>query len=648
MSVSDVLGQNAAVVVLRISPFSGCSEEDIFELPIELYAEKHLGSFEYKDTKWEIGFDFDSVDNFREIFDFSVDLRLIKGEVKDICITLAFKFYGFDENNFLFVPSVHYGKVKEDDCFNCEDNHFITLEKGSNLRGKYISINECSTPSMGFFNQKKEEAFMIGFKKECLRGFEGIGFMEMTDKKLCEFLMCIPFRTSADENNSELIQKSIESMKSGKPLHLETRLVHLPCKDLGAFYNIYFEDISDLYKDNHLKNNVPLSYAAETLINKLKSTENKSSDILNKSIKTLIYILQNNEKKMLTAVANIDSLMSDIVLSDIDLSKEDENHKAKAYLYEIDKLEATFFISKALLYINKIDDRLIRNNWENDAGFFTSMLIEFTDKEIIPYIKNKIESSCSNNTLCSSISIIPASLTSLGLYLNNNKAISKSMELAQLLYKINFECNNYFNKLSDGLWSYMLLESFCTIYEATNDKDWLDKAVKAGSFFSTWHAKYNINVKADKKKAKQSSNAIKNKEHKISAFFGNYSGSALYRMYLYTEDIKYLDILKQTLRCWAEDSDSENSNGILSYYEVPGLFINSKEGLAVAIDSIDAKILDRQDGRLRVVVSNPASYEAKIGAVLDLDTDDIKADKCFIPKYKELYFNPGETKLISL
>jgi hypothetical protein len=215
--------------------------------------------------------------------------------------------------------------------------------------------------------------------------------------------------------------------------------------------------------------------------------------------------------------------------------------------------------------------------------------------------------------ICSSISILPAALTCLSLYSNNEALLHKAGELAKMLYTISFESKVLIKGFPDEVWSYMLMESLVTIYEASGKKEWLDKAITAGSLFSSWHKKYD------------------------------YQGNALFRMFLYTEDMRYVNILKQTLQNKRLGRDSMWKT--LSYLEIPGLYVNSKDGLVASIDTIDAKVLDRREGKLRVVITNPNAQNTKIRTMVERSSDI--SEKYYLPRYYEMSFQPGETRVIS-
>jgi len=606
VSICEVLGRNTAVVAIRLSSFSGSSEKDIFEFPIDPNEEKSTESFEFKGTKWEVRFDFEEVDKFRDIYDVCFELKLVQGVISDLCVSIAMKFHGFEEDNYLFLPSTFYGKVVEGTCLNSSDLYAMPKENLFNLRGKYINVGDCLAPCFGFFNPSKKSAFLLSFKREDLTGFEGIGFMEMADKRLCEFVLCLPFRNLPDLK--ELHKATYEKLTSGNPLVIKARLVFSPCQDLTAFYNMYFEEVPDKLDDQGFKD-FNLSYNAASLSN---IDLNKDSTVRECAINSLISILNRNENDMALSAGLLDNLMSDFNLKDITFMEEDLIKCPEGGVYQLEELETAFFISKSVLYLSKIDDRLIEDKWDKDVAAFGAKITNLVDREVIPYLNRKIE-GYDNNTICTSIGILPATLTCLGLFNNNEVLLHKAMNLAELLYTISFESKVIIKGFPDEVWSYMLMESLVTIYEASGEKKWLDKAVTASSLFSSWNLKYD------------------------------YSGNALFRMFLYTEDLRYVNILKQTLQNRKHSMDS--TWRALSNLEVPGLYVNSKDGLVAPIDTIDAKVLDRREGKLRVVITNPNTQKAEIRTMVDSSND--YSEKYFIPKYHEMSIQPGETKVIS-
>lgn len=600
-----MLGRNTAVVAIRLSSFSGSSEEDIFEFPIDPNEEKRTESFEFKGTKWEVCFDFEEVGKYRDIYDVCFELKLIQGVISDLCVSVAMKFHGFEEDNYLFLPSTFYGKLVEGTCFNSADLNVMSREKQSNLRGKYINVGDCLAPCLGFYSPSKKSAFLLSFKNENLAGYEGIGFMEMADKRLCEFMLCLPFRNLPDLKESH--KETYEKLSRGEPIEIKAKLIFSPCKDLAAFYNMYFDEVPENI-DNAEAGSFALSdstYTAKALDLK------KESNARECAINSLISILNRNENDMVHSAGLLDSLIAGFNLNKISLKEEDLKSCPEGGIYEIEEFEAVYFACKSLLYLRKIDDRLLKEKWDKDTTAFERNLSEFIDNEVLPYLKGKLASE--SNTICSSISILPAALTCLSLYNNNEAMLHKAGELAKILYKISFETKILIKGFPDEVWSYMLMESLVTIYEASGKKEWLDRAVTAGSLFSSWHKKYD------------------------------YSGNALFRMFLYTEDIRYVNILKRILQNKKYGTDSRWK--ALNYLEIPGLYVNSKDGLVASIDTIDAKVLDRREGKLRVVITNPNSQKTKIRTMVD-STSDI-SEKYYLPKYHEMSFQPGETRVIS-
>lgn len=169
----------------------------------------------------------------------------------------------------------------------------------------------------------------------------------------------------------------------------------------------------------------------------------------------------------------------------------------------------------------------------------------------------------------------------------------------------------------------MLTESFVTLYEATGKKAWLDKGIMAVSFLSTFHTEFNQGIPEE------------------------FSGNALFRLFLYTMDMRYISLLRKILNSSDESSDKIQI-GLLTYLEVPGLYINPSEGMIAAVDNIDAKVLDRRNDKLRIVITNHTNYHAKVRTLAHRNTDFNNTEYGFyIPPLGEIYLGPRDTKVLS-
>ena len=102
-----------------------------------------------------------------------------------------------------------------------------------------------------------------------------------------------------------------------------------------------------------------------------------------------------------------------------------------------------------------------------------------------------------------------------------------------------------------------LLESYVCLFEMTGDKKWLSYAETAAALVSTWVVSYNYEFPRQsmmcRLKAKTTGTVFANVANKHSApGFCTMSGDCIYRLYKYTENAAYLELIKDVASAIAQ------------------------------------------------------------------------------------------------
>jgi hypothetical protein len=194
-----------------------------------------------------------------------------------------------------------------------------------------------------------------------------------------------------------------------------------------------------------------------------------------------------------------------------------------------------------------------------------------------------------------------------------------------------------------------LLESYVTMYEVTRERLYLEYARETARHLSTWVISYNATFPqktfCHEEGIQTVGGVLANAQnHHIGPSFCTNSGSALLRLYQYTGDTVALHLLEDVVSglpqyvctgkaAWRMQpgmvseqinmSDELGARGdmgwvcaswpatcvLLSYGEVPSVFVDLDNGECAVFDQIEASFdIKRQLLRLR----NPTRYEAKI------------------------------------
>jgi hypothetical protein len=225
-----------------------------------------------------------------------------------------------------------------------------------------------------------------------------------------------------------------------------------------------------------------------------------------------------------------------------------------------------------------------------------------------------------------------------------------------------------------------LLDSFMTLYEATRDRIWIDRARAAAHLLASWVISYDApaagrscsssGVRATGAVFWSAASRLGSPGYVLS------SGDALLRLYRATGDATLLELLRDTVhnlaqylpdtseprppdpdgvKCprsdpgrWLEphatvvpEDGVFDAIGLLSYTEVPGIYVRVDTGFVFVFDHVTARIKERLRERVVLAVANPTKVDATVrilfesaagageplrpGAVLDAQTAVVPA-----------------------
>ena len=201
-----------------------------------------------------------------------------------------------------------------------------------------------------------------------------------------------------------------------------------------------------------------------------------------------------------------------------------------------------------------------------------------------------------------------------------------------------------------------LLESFVTLYEATRDRVWIERARAAAHLLATWVISYDAApagrgcpppgpVRATGAVFTDAQNRGGAPGYVLS------SGAALFRLYRATGEVALLELLRDTAHnlaqylprpddagrpagargrdsgdcSRADSSDWLVENGsvvpaaglydaiaLLTYTELPGVYAQTDAGFVFAFDHVEARVKERLGRRLVVALRNPTETEATV------------------------------------
>lgn len=212
--------------------------------------------------------------------------------------------------------------------------------------------------------------------------------------------------------------------------------------------------------------------------------------------------------------------------------------------------------------------------------------------------------------------------------------------------------------------SFAMVESLVVLHEVTGHQQWLDRAGEMARQFSTWVHSYDYRFPPESpfgRLGMQTTGSVwANAQNKHSApGICTLSGDALFKLWRATREPFYLqlacDIVHGTPQylsrqdrpvqdlpdgwmcervntcdweyswcppghvfrgsCWCEISN------MLSYVELPGLYVNVDLDVVCAFDHVEARIIGREPGAIRIMVTNPTRFDASVRVLVERESD---------------------------
>ncbi len=319
--------------------------------------------------------------------------------------------------------------------------------------------------------------------------------------------------------------------------------------------------------------------------------------------------------------------------------------------------DALYYIVKQLVLMEK-QNIPVKPEWKKGAQTVADAFVKLWDKW--GQFGNFVDSNTGDVVVGGSTSgaIVPAALVLAAGYFKNQKYQRIALASAENYYK------NYIKKgitcggpgdamqNPDSESSYAMLESFMLLYESTQDKKWLVRAEEMANQFTTWVMPYDYvfptNSTLGKLGVQTTGTVGANTQNKHGApGICTHSGIALWRLFRATGKIQYLQLLHEIAATmpqylshplhpidkmkigwmservsttdWLEGigelmygSTWAETSLMLSYIELPGVYIQPDKSFVFAIDHVETQITRDNTKSLTVKFSNPTKAIAKV------------------------------------
>ncbi|MEG1543405.1 MAG: hypothetical protein RR382_02610 [Tannerellaceae bacterium] len=223
-----------------------------------------------------------------------------------------------------------------------------------------------------------------------------------------------------------------------------------------------------------------------------------------------------------------------------------------------------------------------------------------------------------------------------------------------------------------------LMTSLMTLYEATDQEQYLKQAGDLANLCATWTVSFPYRMPENTPLAKLGANltgavwASTQNKHGAPGFCTQ-SGDALFKLYRATGETLYAELLRDVIHAHAEgvqpngkiterltycDADSRGSrgdggqtgwnelNGALMSLEIPGIYVRiGAKPLFYVFDHLEAHIVSQTNKQLLLEITNPTAYNAEVTIFAENEADATRplGDNAFLRWNRKVKVNAGKT-----
>ncbi len=345
--------------------------------------------------------------------------------------------------------------------------------------------------------------------------------------------------------------------------------------------------------------------------------------------------------------------------------------------------------------VMKIKGIAVKPEWSKGVKTVADALVHLWKEnaqfgQFVNSITGKIEVGGST-----SAALAPAALVLAARWYNNHGYLETAIASADYFYK------NYVSKgittggpgdalqNPDSESAYAMLESFILLYEQTQDTLWLKRAEEMAHQFASWVMPYNYTFPESSlfgKMGMQTAGTVwANTQNKHSApGICTHSGIALMRLFRATRELQYLELLRQiaftipqylshpvrpipkmevgwmseriNTTDWLENigeifygSTWSETSMLLTYSEIPGVYIVPEKKICVAFDNVITDILKSNHKYMKVLIKNPTKTTATVKVKIERESDMLKKlSDTYLVDAKIIQLLPGESQIITI
>ncbi len=332
--------------------------------------------------------------------------------------------------------------------------------------------------------------------------------------------------------------------------------------------------------------------------------------------------------------------------------------------------DALYFIIKQFMLMERLTPPIaVEKTWKDGARRHAAALVEIWKRngQFGQWVDGDTLEVRIGRTACGAI--IPAGLALASRYFGAPEFLDVAREAASAFHECHVKKGvtnggpGDILQAPDSESAFALLESFVVLFEATGDGAWLSRAEDMAAQCASWVVTYDFDFPPHTSfhtlGMRTTGTVWANVQNRHSApGICTMSGDSLLKLFRHTGKLKYLELIRDIAHaipqhlsradrpipnlepgwmcervnisdwenwlgrgevfrgsCWCEVSN------MMTYVEIPGLYVQPDTGLVRAIDHIQAEVIDRNADGIRLRLRNPTAFDAEVRMLLEDSRD---------------------------
>lgn len=355
-----------------------------------------------------------------------------------------------------------------------------------------------------------------------------------------------------------------------------------------------------------------------------------------------------------------------------------------------------YFLLKQVLELSAQGETEVRTLLEESLKKQADAFVRFFRKngELGQFIDMEKEELLQGGTACGAI--IPGALSLAYEYFGNTEYLETAESLGETYIKNCLETGilnggpGEICQAPDSESAFALLESCVQLYETTGKEKWLTAAEDAFELAVTWVMSYDFHMPGESTAAKlhvhTRGTVFANAQNKHSApGICTHSGNSMLKLYRFTEDEKYIlwmnrishalsqfvslsDRPVYTLegknlpsgyfneRVQTSDWEGKETIGeflygsnwpevamLLTYTEIPGIYINTEKKKVWCADHVKAELQEVREEGVVLKIENPSDYDARVNVLAERGGKE-KLGHLYYKDMEQITVKAGEEK----